>query len=239
MRPASVAEVLCAGGIMPSQDETASTARRPGRTHEPSGRRQESGSEGRSPSWPARTERRSAGESRPTTDPYSSTTKESGTGCARNSSRRSAREVCSMTVGAGCTRSFRQKAPCPETRARLDTGTTPRASSVAGSRTGSQESPVREAKRWASGRSALTSSQLARCEGVIIKRAVRPERRMTRPTISRSSGAKAVAPEEARATASMGAESGEPPPSMLRITRAVASRMLRILTRRLRFRRAY
>ena len=75
----------------------------------------------------------------------------------------------------------------------------------------------------------------------MMKRAVRPLRRMTRPTMARSSGAKAGAssPEPSAMTSMEALPGSLDPPSMFRMALAVASRMSRMLTLRRLLRRAY
>ena len=158
----------------------------------------------------------------------------------RKSARTSARAACSRTMGADWTRLRREK-DSDRPSMSFATGTMPSTSSVSMSLTGSQENPVWRAKASASSKPASASSQFAFWEGVMIKRAVLPLRRMTRPTMSLSSGAKA-APSVTllKARASMEAEFEEVlPPSMPRMTLAVASRMSRMLTRRRLLRKAY
>ena len=75
----------------------------------------------------------------------------------------------------------------------------------------------------------------------MMKRAVRPPRRMTLATMSRSCGAKSwppASPARAAASSCISPE-GTPPPRKLRITLAVDSRMSRMLKRRRRLRRAH
>ena len=167
--PANVAEELRGGRWMPSQEVTASTVRRPGMSHEPSGWRQASGPAGMSPIWPASTLTRSVGVMQPTTLPYSSRTKARGVGSSRNVSSISVREACSKIVGAersrgrtlqtrpppsscgaavpGCSVSV--TGPWGVTAARSPVWITPSTSSLSGSSTGSQGERLSLAKRQA------------------------------------------------------------------------------------------